>query len=121
MEHRERGLELILNKDDLTIEQKEYSAMLQDVLDYIEKESYCWDVQDLLENGFNAIIELVLQASCKVLFLNYSKIVQINTDLVLPESFLIDESKFYYCDCLCYFCKQALQEISSESIMVKEN
>lgn len=88
---------------------------LQDVLDYIEEESESWDEEKLAENGIIDAAQLILEASCKKIFIDaYQDMEEEYPILRLSEKTLYDQSKFFYRDCLCSLIKQSLPESNEE-------
>ncbi len=89
--------------------------IIQNVLNYIEKESECWDEEELAENGIIEMIQLILEASCKKIFIDaYKDLEEEYPILRLSEKTLYDQSKFFYRDCLYSLIKQSLPESNEE-------
>ena len=104
------------------MELKEYlNEKIQDVLNYIEKESENWDEKELSDNGKMELMQLILEASCKQFFVSLHKDFekQLFPILSLPEKTLYDESEFFYCDCLNSLAKQNI-DYSDEELNFSE-
>lgn len=85
--------------------------IIQNVLNYIEKESECWDEEELAENGIIEIIQLIFEASGKQIFIDVYKSIEESLPILrLSEDTLYDQSKFFYRDCLNSFLMQNLHE-----------
>lgn len=91
---------------------KEYEEIIQKVLEYIERESEFWDEDFLISNGLNGIYRLVQEAVCKSFFMQMHE----ETRLKIPgvdlwtEEDMIEDSKWFYYDCIQYVLERSEKE-----------
>lgn len=84
---------------------KEYEEIIQKVLEYIERESEFWDEDFLLSTGLDGVCRLVQEAVCKSFFMQMHE----ETRLKIPgvdlwtEEDMIEDSKWFYYDCIQYY------------------
>lgn len=92
----------------------EIDEMVQVALDYIEKESEFWDVEDLMEGGLPHLMLLIQQAVCKIVFIRIHKeLEELSKQFPLmrreglycfDEECLEEKSIYFYYDCVQEMC-----------------